>query len=273
VKINKGRTGAAKGPESIRKQLANLPDNFSNKALIFDAGNIHCQNEALEQAQENIRKAVAEILSLNMKPILLGGGHEIALGHYNGLKYFLKKSSCNINTLGIINFDAHFDLRPTFEGASSGTMFYQIAENCEEDNTKFNYMCIGIQQTANTKSLFKKADELGVKYILEKHITENNLRKIENEIELFCKSVQYIYLTICADVFSSAFAPGVSSPQPFGMNPEIALRLIKYVIRTKKVLSFDIAEVSPRFDDDSQTAKLAAVIIYAYVNTILYPEK
>ncbi len=35
----------------------------------------------------------------------------------------------------------------------------------------------------------------------------------------------------------------------------------------------DIAEVSPRFDADSHTAKLASVIVYALINTILYPEE
>ncbi|MHA1928492.1 MAG: arginase family protein, partial [Candidatus Thorarchaeota archaeon] len=34
---------------------------------------------------------------------------------------------------------------------------------------------------------------------------------------------------------------------------------------SEKVTSVDIAEVSPRFDEDNQTAKLAAIIVYAIV--------
>ena len=77
-----------------------------------------------------------------------------------------------------------------------------------------------------------------------------------------------IYLTICSDVFSSAFAPGVSAPQPFGLHPEIGLKLIKHIAGSKKVISFDIAEVLPRFDEDNRTAKLAAIIIFAAINKL-----
>jgi len=38
-------------------------------------------------------------------------------------------------------------------------------------------------------------------------------------------------------------------------------------------MSVDIAEPFPRFDEDSHTAKLASVIVYAHINTILYPEE
>ena len=56
------------------------------------------------------------------------------------------------------------------------------------------------------------------------------------------------YITVCSDVFSSAFAPGVSAPQSLGLDPEIVLPLIKHVLRTRKVRGFDICEISPRFD-------------------------
>jgi formiminoglutamase len=82
------------------------------------------------------------------------------------------------------------------------------------------------------------------------------------------ESADKIYLTMCLDVFSSAFAPGVSAPQPFGLHPEIVMSLMKYVLLFKKVIHFDIAEISPRFDNDNQTAKLAAIFIYALINTL-----
>ncbi len=44
--------------------------------------------------------------------------------------------------------------------------------------------------------------------------------------------------------------------------------LIKYIIKSGKVVSIDIAEVSPRFDEDNQTAQLAAITIYAVINTL-----
>jgi len=69
-------------------------------------------------------------------------------------------------------------------------------------------------------------------------------------------------------VFNSAYAPGVSAPQPFGLDPETVLIFIKHAFKTNKVIGLDIAEVSPRFDHDNNTAKLAAVIIYAIINVL-----
>ncbi len=92
-------------------------------------------------------------------------------------------------------------------------------------------MCLGIQTSANTRSLFKKADFLGVKYVLAKDFIDANLDTISNKVDEFINKHQNIYITICSDVFNSAFAPGVSSTQPFGMNPEIVLSFLKKIVK------------------------------------------
>ena len=265
VERNFGRPGCAAGPASIRGALADLPNNFYPAAAIYDGGDILCPDGDLETAQRILRKAVSRILALGLFPILLGGGHEIALGHYLGLSDFLSGRAP-----AILNFDAHFDLRPATGAATSGTMFRQIADTSAKNNRPFSYFCVGIQKTANTRSLFQTARELGVGYVLAGEIDQLNFDAVVLRLDEFISRQETIYLTVCADVFSSAFAPGVSAPQPFGIHPEIGLRLIKRTLVSGKVVGFDIAEVSPRFDNDNQTAKLAAVVIYALVNTFLY---
>lgn len=267
VRLNKGRVGAAKGPKSIRRELSNLPCRFDRKVKIFDVGDIYCEDCSLEESQKSLSKAVERILSLNLFPIVLGGGHEIAFGHYNGILNYLnnKKEKSNI---GIINFDAHFDLRPYPNGGTSGTMFRQIADICKEKNLKYSYLCLGIQKHSNTIDLFKTADILGAEYILAKDILASEDFSILEKIYDFIKKQDHIYVTICSDVFSSAFAPGVSAAQPLGLDPEKVLKILKYIIRSNKVISFDIAEVSPRFDQDNITANLAKVLIFSIINTL-----
>ncbi|MBI9033268.1 MAG: formimidoylglutamase [Bacteroidales bacterium] len=263
VKRNKGREGAALGSEMIRNELCNLPYGFAGKPKLYDAGDVHCLTEELELAQQQLAEAVKRIRSIGLFPIVLGGGHEIALGHYNGLKSSTKSK------LGIINLDAHFDLRPYKNGGSSGSMFLQIADNCMSQNEEFRYMVMGIQTYGNTVSLFKKADELKTKYILAKDITEVNLPEIYEHIDGYLKKQEDIYLTICTDVISAAYAPGVSASQPFGLHPDIVLKINKHILKSGKVIGFDFAEVSPRFDTDNRTAKLVAVNIYAMINTLM----
>lgn len=270
VRRNRGRVGAANGPTVIRKEMSSLPCRFTQEVKLFDAGNVYCEDGDLEATQKCLEEAVEKILSLNLFPIVLGGGHEVAFGHYKGVASFLEKKSDQgkCPDLGIINFDAHFDLRPYEDGASSGTMFKQIADYCGEKERKYSYMCVGVQKHSNTVELFKTAQRLKVPYILAKDIAHSDDFSIMEKIYDFIRLKDHIYLTICSDVFTSAFAPGVSATQSLGLDPEKALKLIKYILRSGKVISFDIAEVSPRFDQDNTTANLAAVIIFSVVNTI-----
>lgn len=262
VRRNMGRTGAANGPNSIRKEFANWPASFVPHALLYDAGNITCTDGDMEAAQEALSNAVAILMDKGFFPILLGGGHEIALGHYNGIVKATDQAPA------IINFDAHLDLRPVIDQGSSGTMFNQIHQSCEANNRDFNYLCIGLQTYANTPSLFAKADEIGASYILAKDIAISPA-KIEEQIQEYISDKQQVYLTLCTDVLSAAHAPGVSAVQPFGLDPEIVLHYIKSILKSGKVCSIDMAEVSPRFDADNRTAKLGAVYIYAIVNTLI----
>jgi formiminoglutamase len=267
IKLNKGRTGAAKGPDSIRKELANLPCSFTREVELFDAGNIFSGNQTLEESQRMLAMAVERILELNLFPVVLGGGHEIAFGHFSGILNQLAKHK-EEPRIGIVNFDAHFDLRPYSNGGSSGTAFRQISDLTREKGHRYSYFCIGIQRHSNTNSLFKTARELGVDYILAKDIMNSSDWSVFESLDDFMKLQDHIYITICSDVFSSAYAPGVSAVQPLGLDPEIVLKLIKYIAKSNKLVSFDIAEVSPRFDQDSITASLASVLIFALVNSL-----
>lgn len=267
VELNKGRTGAAKGPQSIRKELSNLPWQSSKDVALFDAGNISCENCTLDEAQDSLAEAVKKILDLNLFPILLGGDHSIAFGHYKGILKYLKNKNEEKN-IGIINFDAHFDLRPYEKGGTSGTMFRQIADLTNTHNINYSYFCLGIQKHSNTLSLFKIADKLGVEYTLAKDIINMDYYPILEKLDDFIKDKDHLYITLCSDVFSSAFAPGVSAPQALGLYPDKVLNFLKYLLRSKKAISFDIAEVSPRFDLDNTTANLASVMIFAVVNTL-----
>ena len=265
IQLNKGRAGAVNGPKAIRKELSNLPCQFDEHVKLYDCGNITAK-EDLEEAQNALASAVEKILTLNLTPILLGGGHEIAYGHYKGISKYLEKSSNN--KLGIINFDAHFDLRPYKDHGSSGTMFRQIADYTKANHLEYSYFCIGIQRHSNTRRLFQDAKDIGVDYILARDIVNMEYEELVSKINDYMKNQDYIYATICSDVFSTSFAPGVSAPQPLGLDPEVVILFIKDILRTGKLISFDIAEVSPRFDHDNTTANLAAVLIFTLVTTL-----
>lgn len=267
IKLNKGRVGAINGPISIRTQMANFPCNFYECVNIFDAGDIVAEGLSLSEAQELLSKSVARLLSLNIFPIVLGGGHETALGNFRGL-FNNVQNICDKPKIGIINFDAHFDLRPYDKEGSSGTMFRQISDICKNNDMDFSYFCVGVQEHSNTIELFKTANKLGVKYTLAKDIVSSDGWALIKALKDFIKNQDYIYVTICSDVFSAAFAPGVSAIQTVGLDPEMVIQVLKHILKSGKVMNFDICEVAPRFDKDNITSNTAAVIIFALVNTI-----
>lgn len=267
VKRNKGREGTALAPDFIRRQMSNLPCTFCREVKLYDAGNIICDEITLETGQRLLAAAVEKIRGLGLFPIVLGGGHETTLGTFQGLLSDLKTND-ETPDLGIINFDAHFDLRPYEKGGSSGTMFLQMADICRKENMDYHYLPLGIQRHSNTVKLFKTAKELGVDYVLAKDFNPGNVANVLEKVDTFLYPCKNTYITICTDVFSSAFAPGVSATQSFGLDPEVVMPVLKHILRTRKVRGFDICEISPRFDQDNTTANLGAVLIFAVVDTL-----
>ncbi len=267
IRRNLGRVGAVHAPGSIRKQLANLPVTFDNSVTLFDAGNIHCSNQDLENTQTALAWAIQRLLAHDVFPLVIGGGHEIVWGHYQGIYAHLQITSAP--SVGIINFDAHFDLRPVVTEANSGTPFSQIAVFCESNQLDFGYQCIGIQQFGNTQSLFDKADKLNVSYLFANKLLPENKAHYQQTVTNFIKKHQHIYITLDADVFNAAYAPGVSATQPLGITPDLVCELLELIIHSGKVISFDIAEVSPPLDVDNRTSKLAAFMVYQIVNFLI----
>ncbi len=250
VRRNKGRTGAKNAPNQIRKFLANLPFNPEKQKEIFDFGNIVLEDENLESARKQQIESVSELLKHQYLPVVLGGGHETALGNYLGMTSQFEK-------IGIINIDAHFDLRVPVENSTSGTPFFEMAHFCAETGREFHYFVIGIQPNGNTQALFRRAEELNVKTVLadEVHI---DLNFVLRQIEDFAAHFDAIYLSLDLDVLDGAFAPGVSAPSVNGLTPFQLKTIIQKIMQTQKVKLFDVVELNPGFDQDNRTAKLAA---------------
>ena len=264
VKRNQGRVGATAGPDTIRRQLGKMPNHLDAEVKFVDCGNVECGNGDMEAAQSMLEQKVLQLLGQKVFPILIGGGHDIAYGHYNGISKYIGTNE----TVGIINFDAHFDLRSNENGNNSGTPFFQIAEDCKENGSVFKYFCLGIRKDANDKTLFKTANDLGVDYIDNKGFSKEYAKAIVMKLLDFIQKVDYLYVTIDMDGFSSAYAPGVSAPSPLGFRPKIVLETLEIVIQSKKLISMDIAEMNPTYDIDNQTAKLAASLIHHVMHGI-----
>jgi formiminoglutamase len=264
VRRNKGRIGAKKSPDLLRQALANIP--WSIDRPVYDAGNIVCEGGALEQAHQELAGSVSRLLDMGHFPFVLGGGHEVAYGSWLGLFNHLQSNKSTSQTkIGIVNFDAHFDLRKDTNGVSSGTPFYQIANHCEANNSVFKYCCLGVSEMANTQALFERADELGVSYRRDSQMEMRYFDAAAAQLKAFIEDCDVLYLTIDLDVFPASVAPGVSAPAAKGVSLEVIEPLIELIKRSGKLKLADIAEYNPNYDIDQWTARLAARLFHSIV--------
>lgn len=262
VRRNQGRVGARLAPDQLRRALANLP--WSPERAAYDAGNVRCEGEQLEAAHQALADRVKMCLSKGHFPLVLGGGHEVAFGTWLGLTQHFEAQG-TMPRIGIVNFDAHFDLRLDSNGCSSGTPFYQIAQRCSEQGYDFRYCCLGVSEIANTTALFRRAEELGVSYRKDVDMGVTQLEKTQAQLERFIDDCDLLYLTIDLDVLPASVAPGVSAPAPRGVSLEILEPLIAVIRASGKLQIADIAEYNPTFDIDNWTARAAVRLIHSIV--------
>lgn len=253
VRRNLGRVGARDGANAFRNRFGKVALHTSKK--IIDAGNIICHDEHLEECQETFANTITHLLKNNVFPIAIGGGHDIGYAHYKGIYNALK---IDVKSIGIINFDAHFDLRPVEDSPNSGTPFWQIINEMKAENFKVGYLPIGIQKQANTTELFDIAQSENIDIIYN---DECDFQNIKDRLSSFISNYDTIYITIDVDGFSSAYAPGVSAPSPLGFTPHFVIATLAHIFNSKKVASIDFAELNPKYDIDNMTANLVARLV------------
>ncbi|WP_437628593.1 formimidoylglutamase [Achromobacter xylosoxidans] len=254
VARNQGRVGAAAGPAGIRKYMAGLPAHGLTRLL--DAGDVACEGDQLEDAQERLGLAVADLLRQGARPVVLGGGHEIAWGSFQGLARWLADRGDEGPVL-VLNLDAHFDLR-TGRPGSSGTPFDQIAHYCEAQGLALQYACLGVSRLANTPALYARAAEVGAVWVEDRDMQERHLAARLANVDALLARARHVYLTIDLDVLPAAVMPGVSAPAPYGAPMAVIEEIVLRVKASGKLRLADMAEYSPRFDIDGHGARAAA---------------
>ena len=251
VRRNLGRIGTKAAPKAIRQQLINMPYHLGN-VPISDFGDMILDTQDLEGFQEQVTVGLSSLFSNKYFPIVLGGGHDLAKVHFDAIRKAYPKDK-----IGIVNLDAHFDLRPMDTVANSGTPFNQILHQ----DDKVAYFCVGIQKEGNTPLLFDIAKEFEVEYIMNTDLFTRHISEHQARLEEFLSKVDRLYLTIDIDGFDASYAPGVSAPSNMGFSPSHILPLINTLVGSRKLCSVDLVEVNPSLDIDNRTTKLTARLI------------
>lgn len=256
VRRNQGRPGAKSAPDAIRKVLASLAvhDQESGGKTWWDGGNVVCDNGDLETAQQQFADLVSVYQQRGTITLVLGGGHETAYAHGMGIY-----QSHVDKTVGVINFDAHLDMRVASQ-ATSGTPFLQLAQHCQATGRDFHYLCVGASRAANTTALIDKAKQHGAKIIWDSACFDT--QSVILQIQKFISRVEVVYLTIDLDVITASQMFAVSAPAAFGIPLFEVMQWLNAVCDSGKLIGGDVVEYNPELDHDQRCARVAARLIW-----------
>ncbi|WP_114854020.1 formimidoylglutamase [Brachybacterium sp. YJGR34] len=270
VRRNRGRVGAAEGPEALRRALAPMALHGSlarGAVALVDRGDAVTVGEDLEGGQERAAALTAAALESpdGLLTIVLGGGHETAWSSYLGLRRSRRLDEGT--RWGVLNLDAHFDLREE-PRATSGTPFAQMASAEQEAGRKLDYMVLGIAEASNTGALVDRARELGVRWWTDEQCLEAGAAGIRAAVEEFAAGLDVLYLTIDLDVLPAATAPGVSAPAAYGVPLPLISAAVRAAAGSGALALLDVVELNPSLDLDARTARAAARLVDDAVRTV-----
>jgi agmatinase len=224
--------GTALGPKAILKASWQL-EQWDGKSKPCDQGiytcpTIDCSLEP-EQVIDNIAVATQQIIEQGGMPVVFGGEHTVTYGVLKGLK------AAGIEDFGIVQIDAHADLREAYEGdllshasvmkraVDMGIPLYQLGIRafCEEEMAYREQFDIHYQD----------ADEL----------VPNNITSIKLPKD-FPKKV---FFTIDVDGLDPSVFPSTGTPVPGGLAWYQTLSLFESVAQQREIIGFDIMEFAP----------------------------
>ncbi len=259
VRRNGGRPGAAAGPGALRRELYGLtpePRDPARQPMVDllkrtrDLGDVPVDGD-VEADQERLADVLARLLERGVTPVVLGGGHETAFGHF--LAYV--RAGLDVE---IVNWDAHPDVRPwEEEGAHSGSPFRQAVEH--PSGACGGYSVAGLQprSVARAHLEFLRREGAGV---LWREETDASAAR-----ELLGRLGSPVMASFDLDAVDRSDAPGVSAPATGGLAARTWLDIAGRCGRTDAVSSMDVVELNPEYDPDGQTAALAAATVWRFL--------
>jgi formiminoglutamase len=255
-------SGASFAPDAIRKCLNSFTtynieeETDIGSQKIIDFGDITMHPTSIEECHQRIYQATKEITQSQSAPltVILGGDHSITTSTVKAVKE-------TKGTVGIIQLDAHHDLRNTEDGGpTNGTPFRRLIE---EGHLKGEHLIqIGIRNYANAKAYHDYAIENGVTVYTMKDVRQRPIAELlQSALTQLENKVDTIYLSVDMDVLDQAYAPGCPAIGPGGMDPDTLAEAVQQAIQNPKVQTMDIVEIDPTLDIRDMTSRIASLLI------------
>jgi len=257
------RSGSRWAPDAMRKASENFETYNSyfdvdlQDLQIHDAGNIE-HYSSVDLMLEEITFDVQPIVNDGKVLIMMGGEHSLTLPC---VKACAEKAA---DDFGVLVLDAHFDLREDYGGIKNNHAC--VSRNIIEEVTD-NYVSIGVRSGPKEEWVFAKDND--IKYFTSDDVREMGIKPVIAEAleYLDCKQ---IYLSLDMDALDPSFAPGLGTPEPFGLTDLDVREVIR--ILAPMTIGFDVMEIAPEYDN-GQSALLGTKLLREFIAAHAASEK
>ena len=222
--------GANNGPEAFLEASENMEiydietDTEVYKHGIFLTDPV-TENNSPEEMVDSVHKTASDYIKQGKFVTLFGGEHSVSIGSIRAFRE-------NFDRLTVLQFDAHADLRPEYEGSK-----YNHACAVYEAQKTTNLIQVGVRSMDTVEKPFLKPENCFFAHDI--HTDPNWMNKALDKIN------GNVFITIDLDVFDSSIMPSTGTPEPGGLFWGQVIDFLKLVVNNKKVVGFDMMELCP----------------------------
>ncbi|MCP9887419.1 agmatinase [Cyanobium sp. ATX 6A2] len=257
------RPGTRFGPQGIRRISAlYTPYNYEmgvdlrEQIRLCDVGDIFTIPANNEKSFDQISKGIAHVFASGAFPIILGGDHSIGFPTVRGVCRHLGDKK-----VGIIHFDRHVDTQEIDLDERMHTCPWFHATNMANAPAE-NLVQLGIGGWQVPREGVKVCRERGTNVLTVTDICDMGLEAAaQYAIERATDGTDCVYISFDIDCIDAGFVPGTGWPEPGGLLPREALKLLELIVRNVPVCGLEVVEVSPPYDVSDMTSLMATRVI------------
>ena len=262
------RSGTRFGPQGMRR-ISALYQKYSYEHAVdlgetlamCDVGDIFCPAN-ITKAHDQITKGVAHILSHGTLPMIMGGDHSI------GYPIARAVAQCVDGKVGIIHVDRHVDTQDKDMDEIMHTCPWFHATNIPNCPPS-NLVQLGIGGWQVPRAGVKVGRERGTTILTVNDIEKIGVDKtIEIALEVAWKGASAVYLSFDIDSIDAGFVPGTGWPEPGGLLPREALKLVEGIAK-EGIAAMEVCEVSPPYDISDITSLLGVRLMVDVLATMV----
>lgn len=248
--------------EPINHELIHLSQQMSSLAHQireeFNSSKLDQFNNYCENMNDWVYNQILQIIESGKCFGLIGGEHSVSLGALQALSEIEPH-------FGILHFDAHADLRNSYEGFiySHASIMRNILKL---PNPPKKLIQVGVRDFCKEELDFIQSRKETIHTFFDNQLKEklfegSSWKTLCDEI-ISCLP-QNVYISFDIDGLSPLYCPGTGTPVPGGLSFDQAIYLIQNVVKSgRKIIGFDLVEVALGFPEQEWNANVGARIIY-----------